>query len=137
MPRWRKGDPYYIHPNPDMLEGVAAIATYLGIGYNTAHRWIMECNLPAIKSDTNRWITCKQAILAWLLEGIEHSSLPQDPVIQSLLTRTISRAQLTSLDTSASEDIVTCPYSGNILEPQSHKMDRPLIIGTGAIYRRS
>jgi hypothetical protein len=35
MPQWRKGDPHYISPNPDLLEGIPAIAHHFGKSYNT------------------------------------------------------------------------------------------------------
>lgn len=141
MPQWRKGDPYYIHPNPEMLEGVAAIATYLGIGYNTADKWIKTKDLPATRTWSGRWITSKQAVLAWMLEGVEHSPFPRDPLIHVLLTRTASRVDRTSMpigkDISSMEEIPVCPYSGESLDSQLEKMDRPLHIGTGAVARRS
>lgn len=138
MPQWRKGDPYYIHPNPEMLEGVAAIATYLGVGYNTADKWIKHHDLPATRTWSGRWITTKQAVLAWVLEGIEHSPFPLDPLVHVLLTRTIARVEETSMLTSSAEAInPVCPYSGESLPSQLEKMDRPLRIGTGALAVRS
>lgn len=141
MPQWRKGDPYYIHPNPEMLEGVAAIATYLGVGYNTADKWIKHHDLPATRTWSGRWITTKQAVLAWVLEGVENSPFPLDPLVHALLMRTIARVERTSQpiseDTNVVEEQPVCPYSGELLESQWDKMDRPLRIGTGALAIRS
>jgi hypothetical protein len=140
MPQWRKGDPYYIHPNPEMLEGVAAIATYLGVGYNTADKWIKHHQLPATRTWSGRWITTKHAVLAWMLEGVEHSPFPLDPLVHVLLTRTVSRVERASApigkDTSVIED-PACPYTGKSLPSQSEKVERLLPIGTGEYAIRS
>jgi hypothetical protein len=138
MPQWRKGDPHYISPNPDLLEGIPAIAHYLGKSYNTVYTWIRTKGLPAMKGYNRRWITSRQAIMAWILEDLEHSPLKQDPLIEILLTRTISRVESKSLATSSQETIVpVCPYSGRVLPSQLNRMDGLLKVGTGAIAIRS
>lgn len=134
MPRWRKGDPYFIHPNPEVLCGIAAIATYLDKSYNTVDSWIKNKGLPAVKLPTGEWTTSKQAVIAWILQGIEHTPLPMDPLILVLLTRTIARAESTQLPSSEPEAPVD-PYSGERLPSVSDALEKPLHIGTGAISR--
>lgn len=138
MPQWRKGDPHFISPNPEMLEGIAAIAHHMGKSYNTIDTWIKTKGFPAMKSYSGRWVTSRQAIMAWVLEDLEKSPLVQDPLVQVLLTRTISRVQNNSLNILQAEDEVpVCPYSNDPLPSQLDRMDQPLVIGTGAIAIRS
>jgi hypothetical protein len=115
VPEWRKGDPHYIHPNPEMLEGTAAIADFLNVGFNTAKKWIRNNNLPAVRSYNGRWLTSKRAVMAWVLEGLEHTSMELDPVLSALLEITQKRAEMmtsyassslpneTEMDTNTSE----------------------------------
>jgi hypothetical protein len=138
MPRWRKGDPHYISPNPDLLEGIPAIAHHLGKSYNTVDAWIKKKGLPAMRGYNGRWISSRQAIMAWILEDLEKSPLKQDPLIELLLMRTISRVESRSLATPQQESVLpVCPYSGDTLPSQLERMDGPLVIGTGAIAIRS
>ena len=137
MPAWRKGDPHYISPNPDLLEGIPAIAHYFGKSYNTIYTWIQTKGLPAMRTDRGRWTTSRQALMAWVLEDLEKSPLRQDPLIEILLTRTISRVNNSSLISDQDIDQPTCPYSGKPLPFQIDRMDQPLIIGTGAIAIRT
>jgi excisionase family DNA binding protein len=138
MPQWRKGDPHYISPNPNLLEGIPAIAHYLDKSYNTVLEWIETKGLPAMKTGRGRWTTSRQAIMAWILADLEHSPLKQDPLIEILLMRTISRVENSSLSTSSQdEEVPICPYTGRKLPSQLNRMDQPLVIGTGAIAIRT
>lgn len=134
MPLWLKGDPHYVHPNPEMLEGIAAIATYIQRGYTYTYELIREGGLPAIKNNQGRWITSKRAVLAWILAGVENSPLKQDPLVDALLKRTQARVKQTSLDTSLEPEKPICPYTGDSLPSQYTRMDAPTELGDGGLW---
>ena len=85
MAVWRKGDPHYVHPNPEMLESTAAIADFLGVGYQRARDWIKYNQLPAVRNQSGRWLTSKRAVLAWALEGAESGGMVLHPDLKALL----------------------------------------------------
>ncbi|MCI0530290.1 MAG: hypothetical protein L0Y56_22830 [Nitrospira sp.] len=49
------------------LEGIQAIADYLGKSYSTIHKWIKYHNLPAMISPNGEWFTTKAAVHAWII----------------------------------------------------------------------
>jgi len=70
MPKWKKGDPIaQPNRNPNMLEGIPSIATFIGKSYNTTLRWISHHGLPATKTPSGRWLSHKGLILQWMLAG--------------------------------------------------------------------
>ena len=69
MTRWKLGDPHRKNSNPNMLEGLPAIATFLGKSLPTARRWIMSDGLPATKLPSGRWLTHKALVLQWIYAG--------------------------------------------------------------------
>jgi len=52
-----------------MLEGLPAIATFLGKGIETTRRWIRTEGLPATKLPNGRWLTHKALVLQWIYAG--------------------------------------------------------------------
>ena len=69
MTRWKLGDPHRKNSNPNMLEGLPAIATFLGKSLPTARCWIMSDGLPATKLPSGRWLTHKALVLQWIYAG--------------------------------------------------------------------
>jgi len=49
------------------LEGIQAIADYLGKSYSTVHKWIKYHSLPAMISPGGEWFTTKDAINSWII----------------------------------------------------------------------
>jgi len=71
MGNWKLGQSYRKNANPNMLEGLPAIATFLGKSANTVRRWIMEDGLPCTKLPNGIWFTHKGLILQWIYAGHE------------------------------------------------------------------
>ena len=69
MTHWKRGMPFRKNSNPNMLEGIPAIATFIGKSYNTTIIWIREHGLPATKTPQGRWFTHKGLILQWIFAG--------------------------------------------------------------------
>jgi len=66
---WKKGEPHRTNKNPNMLEGIASIAEFIGRSYNTTYKWIMEHGLPATKTPEGIWLSHKGLILQWMYAG--------------------------------------------------------------------
>ena len=58
-----------LNTNPDMLEGLSAIASFIGKSPNTAASWITKHGLPATKLPNGRWLTHKSLVLQWIYAG--------------------------------------------------------------------
>ena len=70
MPEWKLGDPVLTPQRAEnFLEGIPAIATYMGKSYNTIIRWIEQGYLPAAKNPSGRWFTTKSLIDSWIVAG--------------------------------------------------------------------
>lgn len=69
MGNWKKGEPHRTNKNPNMLEGIASIAEFIGRSYNTTYKWIMEHGLPATKTPEGIWLSHKGLILQWMYAG--------------------------------------------------------------------
>tara|TARA_Y100000296_G_C4970538_1_gene155669 strand:+ start:115 stop:429 length:315 start_codon:yes stop_codon:yes gene_type:complete len=54
-----------------MLEGLPAIATFLGKSVQTVRRWILHDGLPCSKLPNGKWFTHKGLILQWIYAGHE------------------------------------------------------------------
>ena len=65
-----------------MLEGLPAIATFLGRSVNTTRRWIMTDGLPVTKLPNGKWFTHKGLILQWIYAG--HQAIIKNNVAYSL-----------------------------------------------------
>lgn len=57
------------NPSPAVLEGLDAIAAYLGKSRTTIWRWIIYDNFPATKLPSGTWFTTKYIIANWILAG--------------------------------------------------------------------
>jgi hypothetical protein len=68
-PKYIRGRQPKKNKNPLILEGIPAIAAFLGKSYNTAKRYIVQDGLPAAKLPNGTWITHKALILQWILVG--------------------------------------------------------------------
>ena len=55
--------------NPNILEGIAAIAAFIGKSPNTTTSWILNHGLPATKTPEGLWYTHKALILQWIYAG--------------------------------------------------------------------
>ena len=62
-----KGGPSTAAIRENTLEGIQAIADYLGKSYSTVHKWIKYHGLPAMISPNGEWFTTKAAINAWVV----------------------------------------------------------------------
>lgn len=66
----RKGEPYPIlNKAPGILEGIPAIAAFIGKSGNTTLNWIVNHGLPATKTPQGRWFTHRGLILQWIYAG--------------------------------------------------------------------
>lgn len=66
----KKGEPYPIlNKAPGILEGIPAIAAFIGKSGNTTLNWINKHGLPATKTPTGRWFTHRGLILQWIYAG--------------------------------------------------------------------
>ena len=66
----KRGAPFKIrNKNPNMLEGLPAIAGFLGKSPATAKKWILDHGLPACKTPEGTWLTHKALILQWIYAG--------------------------------------------------------------------
>ena len=66
----KKGEPYNIlNTAPGILEGIPAIAAFIGKSGNTALNWINKHGLPATKNPQGRWFTHRGLILQWIYAG--------------------------------------------------------------------
>ncbi len=52
-----------------MLEGISAIAAFIGKSPNTVVSWILNDGLPATKTRQGRWLSHKGLILQWIYAG--------------------------------------------------------------------
>ena len=68
-PKFIRGKAPIRNRNPLILEGIPAIATFLGKSYNTALRYVTKHGLPAAKLPNGTWITHKALVLQWILVG--------------------------------------------------------------------
>ena len=66
---WKRGDKHFRNKNPNMLEGIPAIAEFIGKSYDTTYKWITLHGLPATKTPSGRWFTHKGLILQWMVAG--------------------------------------------------------------------
>jgi hypothetical protein len=66
---WKSGDKHFRNKNPNMLEGIPAIAEFIGRSYDTTYKWITLHGLPATKTPSGRWFTHKGLILQWMVAG--------------------------------------------------------------------
>ena len=69
MSNWKLGDHYRKNSNPNMLEGLPAIATFMGKSIETVRRWIDKEGLPATKLPNGKWLTHKGLVLQWIYAG--------------------------------------------------------------------
>jgi len=67
--KWKPGRRSKDQTSPEILDGIAAIAMYIGKSYSTTARWIKFFDLPAMKQPNGRWMSSKQAITAWIIAG--------------------------------------------------------------------
>ncbi len=68
--KWRKGDPVKpLNPNPDMLEGLPAIASFMGKSAQTIAIWIKKHGFPATKTPGGTWLTHKELVFRWIIAG--------------------------------------------------------------------
>jgi hypothetical protein len=108
-----KGGPYKVNKrNPNILEGVAAIANFIGKSPNTAKRWILEAGLPATKTPEGLWYTHKALILQWIYAGwraeiaAQNGSVPERVKLDHHLSDMLEEENLDAL-----EDKVNTPAS--------------------------
>ncbi len=65
---WRLGDPVRVNRiNPSILEGLPAIAQFLGKTCPTIKKWILNDGLPCYKNPSGFWTTHKGLIMQWML----------------------------------------------------------------------
>ncbi len=69
MGNWKLGEPFIQNANPNILEGLPAIATFLGKSKLTVRRWIFSAGLPVTKLPNGRWFSHKGLILQWIYAG--------------------------------------------------------------------
>lgn len=69
MTNWKKGDPFRNNSNPNILEGLPAISTFLGKSIGTVRNWIKRAGLPCTKTPSGTWYTHKGLILQWIYAG--------------------------------------------------------------------
>jgi hypothetical protein len=109
-----------------MLEGTAAIADFLGVGYDSARKWMKYDGLPAILNQSGRWFTSKRAVVAWILEGAERSGRELDPDLKALLEVAQQRVteiyEDTSFQQKISEDIKSLV---SVMEDISESLELP------------
>lgn len=82
MARWKLGDPYRSNSNPNMLEGLPSIATFLGRSVETAKNWILNDGLPATKMPNGKWLSHKGLVLQWIYAG--HQAILKDNIAYCL-----------------------------------------------------
>ena len=71
MANWVKGQSFRKNRNPNILEGIPAIADFIGKSRMTALNWIKKHGLPVTKTPEGRWYTHKGLILMWIVMGHE------------------------------------------------------------------
>lgn len=93
-PKYIRGGRPIKNSNPLILEGVPAIARFLGKSYNTAMRYIKKDGLPAAKLPNGTWITHKALILQWILIGHETEMKARSSIDPLVIKEMAKQAQV-------------------------------------------
>lgn len=71
-------DLIYRHPNPEFLQGLGAIAEFIGCTERDVKRAILKDGLPAIRLPEGQFFTSKRCVMAWILQGYEEAMEEKD-----------------------------------------------------------